>query len=297
MADDGKTRIIVNPSSGGGRAARRMTSARAVLDEALPHVDWHVSRSAQHLSDLCHDAAARQFARVIVAGGDGTVHHAVRGLVHTQTALGIIPSGTGNDFAAAAGIATDAVAAARMSIARDAVPVDVGAVNGVPFCCVAGIGLDTPALEYIERSSIRPRRLAYRVAAIRALFAYPGVDIRIQAAGATVRERVLFAAFCNTPTYAGGNPLAPGAGIFDGQLDHCVFRDQPLLERIATFGQMRRGRHLGRPGVRSGAGAAFRVDSDAPVPITLDGELTTLATPAHIVALPGALRLIAGRAG
>ena len=292
----GASRIIVNPSSGGGRAARRMTDAKALLDGALAHAEWHVSRSAQHVTDLCHDAAARQFARVIVAGGDGTVHHAVRGLVNARTALGIIPSGTGNDFAAAARIPTDAVAAARVLLAREAVPVDVGAVNGVPFCCVAGLGLDTPALEFIERSRIRPKRLAYQVAAIRALLACSAIEIGIRTAGATVRQRILFAAFCNTPTYAGGNPVAPDAGIFDGQLDYCVFRDQPLLQRFVTFAQMRRGRHPGRPGVRCGTGAAFRVDSEAPVPITLDGELTSLTTPADIVVLPGALQLIAGPA-
>ena len=297
MADHGQTRVIVNPSGGGGRASQRAADVRMLLDEAWPFVEWRESRSAQHLTDLCHEAAARQFARVVVVGGDGTIHHAVRGLANTSTALGIIPSGTGNDFAAAARIPTDPVTAARMLLACSATPVDLGAVGRIPFCCVAGVGMDTPALKYVNSSRIRSRRLLYHLAAIRTLLGYVPPELSIKINDATIQGRIVLAAFSNTPTYAGGNPVAPKASIFDAQLDYCVFLDRPRLQRALTFMHMKRGRHLGHPGVRSGVANAVRVDSAAPVSITMDGELTPLTTPADIRLLPGALRLICpGRA-
>ena len=292
MADQGRTRIVVNPSGGGGSAGQRVAVIKTLLDEAWPQADWQTSRSAQHLTDLCHEAAAAQFARVVVAGGDGTIHHAVRGLANTPTALGIIPSGTGNDFAGAAGIPVDPVAAARMLSTCSALPVDLGAVGDVPFCCVAGIGMDTPALQYINRSRIRSRKLLYKIAAIRTLLHYVPCELGIEVNGEVIQDRVVFAAFSNTPTYAGGVPVVPRASIFDGKLDYCVFLDQPLVQRAMTFMYMKRGRHLGRPGVRSGVANAVRIDSATPVPITLDGELTSLATPTDIRLLPGALQLI-----
>jgi YegS/Rv2252/BmrU family lipid kinase len=292
MADQGRTRIIVNPSGGGGRASQRVADIKTLLDEAWPFVDWRESRSARHLTDLCLDAAAAQFTRVVVVGGDGTIHHAVRGLANTATALGIIPSGTGNDFAAAAGIPTHPVAAARMLLDCSATPVDLGAVDDIPFCCVAGVGMDTPALQYINSSRIKSRQLLYHLAAVRTLIRYAPRELSIEVNDETIRDRVLFAAFSNTPTYAGGSPVAPQASIFDAKLDYCVFLGRPLLQRAMTFMQMRRGRHLGRPGVRSGVANAVRIDSAAPVPITMDGELTPLTTPAHIRLLPGALQLI-----
>src|SRR4030095_14808272 len=158
-------------------------------------------------------------------GGDGTIHHAVRGLAHTSTALAIIPSGTGNDFAAAARIPAQPVAAARMLLACEARAVDLGAVNGIPFCCVAGVGLDTPALQYINRSRIRSRQLLYYLAAIRTLLSYASYELRIEANDATIRDRVLLAVVGNTPTYAGGNPVTPRARISDALLDYCVFAD------------------------------------------------------------------------
>ena len=292
MADQGQTRIIVNPSGGGGRASRRIAGIRTLLDETWPLADWRESRSAQHLTELCHEAAAGHFARVVVAGGDGTIHHAVRGLANTSTALGIIPSGTGNDFAAAAGIPIDPVAAARVLTACSATSVDLGAVGDIPFCCVAGVGMDTPALQYINRSRIRSRKLLYKLAAIRALLNYVPCELGIEVNDEIIRDRVVFAAFSNTPTYAGGVPVAPDASMFDAKLDYCVFLDQPLIQRAMTFMYLKRGRHRGRPGVLSGVASAIRIDSTMPIPITLDGELTSLATPADIRVLPGALQVI-----
>jgi diacylglycerol kinase family enzyme len=76
-----------------------------------------------------------------------------------------------------------------------------------------------------------------------------------------------------------------------------VFLDRPLHQRALTLMRMRRARHLGRPGVLSGVGHAFRIDSEVPIPITLDGELTSMTTPARVHLLPAALRVVGrGRA-
>src|SRR5204863_6259878 len=117
---------------------------------------------------------------------------------NTATVLGVIPSGTGNDFAAAAGIPTDPVAATRTLLTCEATPVDLGAVDGIPFCCVAGVGMDTPALKYINRSRIRSRQLLYHLAAVRTLLRYVPSELSIKLNDATIQDRVLLAAFSNT---------------------------------------------------------------------------------------------------
>src|SRR4030095_3796621 len=120
-------------------------------------------------------------------------------------------------------IPTHPVAAARMLLTCRARPVDLGAVNGIPFCCVAGGGLDTPALQYITAHGMRSRQLIYYLAAIRPLLSYASCELRIEANDATIRERVLLAVVGNTPTYAGGNPVTPQARIADPLLAYCVF--------------------------------------------------------------------------
>jgi diacylglycerol kinase (ATP) len=289
---DGRTRLIVNPSAARGRAVHRAAAVKPLLDHAWPDMQWCESRSAQHLTELCSEAAAAGFARVVVAGGDGSVHYAVRGLVHTRTALGVLPVGTGNDFAAAAGIPLNTKAAALALVAGKAKPADLGCAAGIPFCCVAGVGMDTPALKHINGSWLPRGKLLYQLAALKTLVDFKPSVLRIEMNGETIEEHMFFAAFNNTPTYAGGNPIVPGASIFDAQLDYCLFSDRSVIARTMAFMKMKRGRHLDHAGVRSGIANTVRIDSPTPVPLTLDGELTDLTSPVDIRLLPGALQLI-----
>jgi diacylglycerol kinase (ATP) len=292
MTAAGDTRIIVNPSAAAGRARERVLAYKTMLGNQWPKADWRESRDAQDLTALCADAAARGFARVIVAGGDGSIHHAVRGLLHSDTALGILPVGTGNDFAAAAGIPSDMEGAVRVLLEGRVKSADLGAIGDVPWCCTAGVGMDTPALEYINASRMRRGKLLYQIAALRTLLGHQADAMAIAVNGHVIRERVVFAAVCNAPTYAGGNRIAPAASVFDGNLDYVVFADCSRLKRLSTFSRMKTGRHMENGGVHSGASNEIRIDGDSPLPVTLDGELTLLKTPVVIRSLPGALRLL-----
>jgi diacylglycerol kinase (ATP) len=289
---DGQTRVIVNPAGAAGRAVARAERARGLLEAAWPGLEWRHSQSAQHLTELCRDAAGRGYARVVIAGGDGSLHFAVRGLAGSGTALGILPTGTGNDFAMAAGIPLDAVAAARALVAGEAVPADLGMANGIPFCCVAGIGMDATALDYINQSRWRRGKFLYQYAALRTLLTYPAPLLSLEMDGVESQGRVLLAVFANTPTYAGGNPVSPGSSPFDGRLDYCVFWDAPRWRRLATFAAMRRGRHSGCFRVSAGAAQHVRIGSESPLPVTLDGEPSALATPVEVSIWPAAIRLL-----
>ena len=286
------TRVIVNPSAGAGRAASRLAIARSILDAAWPGATWHESHGASHVRELCADAAARGLERVVVAGGDGTVHHAVRALAGTDTALGVLPVGTGNDFAMAAGLPAD-VRSAALALASGVVrEADLGYASDIPFCCTAGLGMDTPALRTINASRVRRGRWLYQYAALRSLFTYRAPRMKLIVGDRTREAHVVFAGICNTATYAGGNPLAPDASIFDGALDCVVFDASTPIARLATFALMKSGRHLGRPGVSAQRVASLRIESDVECPVTLDGELTALTTPIDLRVRARGLRLL-----
>lgn len=286
------TRVIVNPSAAAGRAGARVATAQSILNARWPNIEWCVSQSAHHLAALCRSAVDAGFARVIVAGGDGSVHHALPAMAGSHTALGILPVGTGNDFAQAAGIPSTVDAAARVLIDGRIVQVDLGCVGEQPFCCVAGIGLDTPALRLINASRMRRGQLLYQYAALKTLLSYRAGEMRIDVEGCVEEGAFIFAAISNTPTYAGGYRISPHANIADGRLNYCLFREQPLLQRLTTFARLRSGLHVGRVGVRSGTTVAMHLDASPTHPVTLDGELTTITTPIDVKILPGALRLI-----
>src|SRR5262245_47693188 len=124
------TRIVVNPSAGGHRAGERARALRDRLEARLGALEWCESESSEHLRALVREAALRGDARVVVAGGDGAAHFAANAVVGTRTALGILPVGTGNDIAFAAGVPRDLDRAVDAIAGESVREIDVGVAGG-----------------------------------------------------------------------------------------------------------------------------------------------------------------------
>ena len=289
-----KTRVIVNPSAGAGRAAQRVAATRSIFARAWGDVEWCESRSADHLADLAREAAAAGYERVVCAGGDGTIHHALGSLAGTRTALGVLPVGTGNDFVSTLGLPLDTLEAARALVDARVVGVDLGSAGSRFFCCVLGIGMDTVALRYVNASRWRRGRLLYNWAAVRTLCTYRPESVDIVLDDQRVNVSPIFIALANTYRYAGGIPVAPTASIDDGLLDLCVIPRMSLLRRLRTFALLKSARHVDAPGVLVRKVRTARFLGDTPLPVTLDGELTDLRTPIEATVRPAALRVLVG---
>jgi diacylglycerol kinase (ATP) len=285
------TRIILNPFAGGGRARARLRQVRSILRTGFGHLEWTVSESPEHVVHLAAEAAAQGTERVVVCGGDGTVHFAAAGLVGTDTELAILPVGTGNDIASALGISSDTEVAARQLVGGATRHIDAGEVDGRVFLCVLGVGMDTEALHVVHRSPLRRGRFLYTWAALRTLFTYEPRVMRITTADMVYEGPVLFTAVTNTRTYAGGIPISPGAKLSDGKLDLCVIPEGGLSGALEAFARAMGGDHVNMSGVVTAQPTELRIESDEPLPITLDGELTPLTTDVTIRVLPGALKV------
>lgn len=288
-----RTRLIVNPAAGAGRARARLLAARSALDAFPGGTDWIETSSAAQVTAAARDAALAGDASVLVAGGDGTVHFAAAALVGSDTALGILPVGTGNDVAESLGLPRDLAAALACLAAGDVRRIDVGRAGGRIFACVLGVGMDTAALERIDRARfLRHGRLLYTYAALRTLLTYRPRRATIECGGARFEGPLVFAAVTNTQTYAGGIRVSPRASVADGRLDLCAIPKMPIARLLARFRRVVAGRHEGLPGVVMAQGARVRIESEEALPVTLDGERTDLRTPLDVTVLPGALRVI-----
>lgn len=288
-----KTRLILNPSAGAGRARERLKGLRPQLEENFGPIDWQESQSPQHITELAEDAALKGYEQVLVAGGDGTVHFAINGLAGHSTALGILPVGTGNDVAASLGIPQELNAALSILINKNKRAFDLCEVHAVHqetkslerryYCCVLGLGMDTPALKRIQRARyLRRGRLLYSLAALRTILSYRGPTLSITTHQSQESREVFFAAICNTRSYAGGMTIAPAATIDDGLLDLCVV---PQLRRdrlLRCFSKVFEGRHVDHRQIIYRQSPSVKIDSTDPVPITLDGELTPLTSPVEV---------------
>ncbi|HZV01795.1 MAG TPA: diacylglycerol kinase family protein [Planctomycetota bacterium] len=287
------TRVIVNPSAGGGRAGERARAVRTLLEERLGPLEWLESDSAEHLLALAREAALRGDPRVIVAGGDGAAHFAANGVAGTGTALGILPVGTGNDIAYAAGVPRDVEIACDTFAAGHVRALDVGVAGGRVYCCVLGVGMDSAALERINRARfLRRGHLLYSLCALQTAISYRPELVRIGWDEGHWEGEVVFAAVTNTKSYAGGMKITPLARVDDGLLDLCVIPKLGVVRTLASFQRVLSGRHVGMPGIVMAQSAGFSIESHRPVRVTLDGELTELTTPIDVRVLPGALRVL-----
>jgi diacylglycerol kinase (ATP) len=292
--------LLVNPSAGRGRAAKRLSGILQHLQQAGLKPVVHQSTG---LGDIEAEAKVLAGAEgtLLVAGGDGSVHELVNGILGAgaTTPFGVIPVGSGNDFAKAAEIPLDWEAATRLladRLASNATPrpVDAGRMNGRFFANGAGIGLD---------ATVTRRVLAYRwpggdVLYLRALLrtlahGVPAIRLRIRNDELLWDGPLTLANIANGAWIGGMFHIAPHAGHADGQLDLLVAA-APLKRRrvLKLLPKLVKGTHLDEPEVHHWTVTRLSVESDQPVASHLDGEVQPLTTQFEIEVLPGALRLV-----
>jgi diacylglycerol kinase (ATP) len=296
-----RIRIVVNPSARSGRGPRLLRDLAATQPSPAT-LEWVVSRSAAHLRELVAEADSAgpgEYEAVAVAGGDGSVRNALAALRGgNRLPLGVLPIGSGNDFAHDLGIPRDPASA--IALLTGGVPrfVDVGrvAATGTRYCCVASVGLDEVALDVVHNSGL-PRCKALNVAAaLWALFTYRPRPLRITWQGGSFEDEVMFAAVTNTRGYGGGFLISPGASVTDGALDLCIVASSGRLALLSKFARILRGTHAGMPRVTIAQSPWVTIeDLRGGARAALDGELPDSATPLRLECEAGGLAVILPR--
>lgn len=216
--------LIVNPQAGNGRAKVIAQEVQAYLTQK--NVDFRMiyTKAPDHATELAKDAASRGAETVIAMGGDGTVTEVARGLAHTQTALGIIPCGTGNDFIKAICIPKGWREATDFILTHPARPVDTVSMNDRFFMNVCGAGFDVMVLDYsIEAKKHCSGIWPYFYGIIRAIKNYKPFSMRVEIGDGQVVERdCMLCSIANGKYFGGGIPIAKQADVVDGLLDILV---------------------------------------------------------------------------
>jgi diacylglycerol kinase (ATP) len=292
--------LIVNPAAGRGRARTRADDVERALRE-LSDVQRFNTRCAGDERRCASDAVAAGAQVVAVVGGDGSVHHAVRGLLESATMhvpgvpLAIFAGGTGNDFVKSLGTPSHDITAMAARIASGATRlVDVGEIDGIPFVNAAGCGFDVEVLERMQRVTRLRGTAAYVVTALRALLGYEGYRAEwTRTDGALSSSKHLLTVFANGATFGGTFRIAPSARLDDGALELVDINALPPLSRPGVFLRAIRGTHLTHPHVTHERGREWTITSTHPLAFEADGERYAARGPELEVRVrPGALRVI-----
>lgn len=270
-----KVRVLVNPKSGVGRSFDGIRRSLSRHWESAGHeLTYQFCLSVEDGMKKARIAVEDGIDIVLVAGGDGTVNTIGRTLIGTNTALGIIPTGSGNGFARHFEIPLGVEEAVRSLLTDKTILVDVGLVNGTPFLVTCSMAWDASIVESFEKSLFRGV-LPYIFAGVNEYFQYEPQDMEIEIDGEetiSLKEVVVFTV-ANLSQYGGGAVIAPHARADDGYLELVVAvkKDMPWL--IANLPRLFDGTIHKMPQLITRRFRRLKVVRGRPASIQVDGEL------------------------
>lgn len=287
--------LVLTNEAAGSSDEERVAAGLAPLRAASADVEVVATGDAGEVGEAVAASAGRT---LVVAGGDGSLHVAVQALweqgVHDEVVLGLLPLGTGNDFARAAGIPLDPADAGRTLLGAeprttDLVVDDTGTV--VVNASHAGMSAEASA----RAGDLKPRLgpAAYPVAAFLEGIGTVGFRGTVEVDGDAVAddEDLLLVGVGNGQSIGGGTPLFPDAALDDGLLEVLVARSTGPLARVGFAARLRAGDHVDRDDVLVARGTEVRLTGE-PVPHCPDGEVTDPVADRTYRVVPAALRLL-----
>lgn len=295
--------VIINPISGQqGRpeaARHRAAIAQRVLSAAaIPH-EVRITERPGHAYELAREAVARSVSLIFAWGGDGTMNEVGRAVAFSNTALSLIPAGSGNGLARELCMPIRPEEAFMMALHGSARPIDVGEINGHLFFNAAGVGFDAHvSWLFNNRPHGRRGMLPYVTIAARELFTYRSPKYTITAEGETISSHALLIAVGNSRQYGNGALIAPSARLDDGQLDMVLVHKRSPLAALWGARRLFNGTLAKAEGIIMKRVTQATIGADEPLRFHVDGEpVAEMSTSLMIRIHPGALRIRGGTRG
>jgi diacylglycerol kinase (ATP) len=289
---------IINPSAGRRRARARLPHLADAFAESGLDVAVNVSADAADLARLAQAAFARGRG-VVACGGDGTVSTLAGVAAECDGVLGIMPIGSGNDFARQLEIPRqDLAAAVAVLQSGQVVRADLGRAQTASgavswYTTVAHAGFDAEANRWANGVHWTSGTPLYVIATLRTLATYRPRPIRVTIDDETIDVDAWLVAVGNTRTYAGGMMITPDGDLFDGRLDVCIVGPVSPIDFLRTFPSVFRGTHVRHPMVSTRRATRVALESRDPrgAELWASGERAG-PLPATLEAAPAALAVV-----
>jgi diacylglycerol kinase (ATP) len=299
-----KSRLIVNPVSGTDAGPDHLPLINERLRDRVGALDIVLTTGEGDAREAAAQAVRDGYDHVFAAGGDGTLNEVLNGIASVpnglaQTVIGVIPLGTGNDFATALGFPEDIADVLEVLDVSALTAVDVGVMNGHYFINVSAGGFIAEVSEAvgIQLKSIAGK-LAYLLGGAQVLFTHQPVaaTVRWTHADQHSSERFELHAFavCNSRQIGGGRLIAPHAVIDDGLLDVCLIESMPLADFVGLLRRVSNGDHVEDERVRYFRASSIDLAFERSVKVNTDGQVLD-ATRCEYRLLPRAARLVSVR--
>jgi len=301
-----KIKIILNPMADMGNAWRVARDLRSITEEH-GGIDWSGTVYPGHAIDLAKSAEG--YDLVIAMGGDGTVHEVMNGLMKIpedkRPALGVVPVGSGNDFAHGIGVSTKSTEALSRAINGEPSTVDLGLMIDEQgrkeyFDNTLGVGFGAIVTINSHRLPLLRGYIMYLTAIVQTIILdHNPITMQLETDTEKWDQKVIYLAICNGPREAGGLPMAPDAKMDDGIFHYAMIEDVSRLMMFRILPEVMKGTHGRFKQVKMGTFKKLTLTSDRPLYIHTDGEVFsgpgTNIRKVSFEILPNALKVVRGK--
>ena len=286
-----KILFIINPKSGKGRDPRETIDC---IQLNFPAASWALTEAPGHATQLAQKAVEQGYNAVVAIGGDGTINETARALVHTQTALGVVPNGSGNGLAREMGMPLSIEESLLRLQTAHAVRCDAGKANGEIFLNLAGVGIEAQiAYDFMQYGKSGKRGMwPYFKLGAKDVLTYRPQPVELELDGKKSTVSPLSVAFANGTQYGSNFKIAPQASLTDGWLECVLIKNESKLKLLSAlpsfFGND--PSHKGVTQTTQVKKAVLRKAGE--IIYHLDGEPKTTQDRLEITIEPGALNLL-----
>jgi diacylglycerol kinase (ATP) len=286
-----KILFIVNPISGGRnkKGFEELVNKNLNLNNFDPIISY--SEKPGHASDLAKEGLTQNIKKIIAVGGDGTVNEVAKILMHSDTALGIIPFGSGNGLARHMGISVDpGKAIAQLNSATIKIN-DAGVINGMPFFCTSGMGFDAHIGKIF--ATLKGRGFTgYIKAVLREFISYKPQQYKLVVNGVAVTKNAFLITFANASQYGNNAYIAPQANVTDGKLDICILKPFPVYSMPGLALRVFNKTADKSSFMETMKGTEISIERENAGPIHLDGEPFETGKEIKVEIMPACLKIL-----
>lgn len=283
----------MNAHAGAFKATAGVDHMKALADSAGVDVEIITTESIPQMLQEIRKLVDRGAPRIGIAGGDGTVGKAVQELAHKNTALGIIPQGTFNNFATALRLPSDLPSAIRVLKEGEVQEVSLGKIGTKYFTEIAGVGLFADALSIYGRGSNK-NFFRGMYALMKVFIAMKSRRMRLTLDGDVVDERAVWCTVANSYRMAQGLAIAPAAKLTDEVLDVVVVGDIARFEFVRYYRAIRAQLHGNLPKVSMRQAKVVKIETRTRANVHADDDVIA-TTPVTIEVEPRALKVLVDR--
>lgn len=268
--------FIVNPIAGGkhGKKTRKTVAAleKILLDRKIEY-KIHLTREKGHAKYITEELISKGSTDIIVVGGDGTLHEVINGFSNfDRVNLGLIPCGTGNDFASAVNIPLVPKKALEIILDNQPKYTDFMQMPSVRGMNVIGTGIDVEVLKKYNALK-KKNEWGYTKCLIKTLFDFEYSDFTAEIDGEKTSYRSFIAAIANGHAYGGGISICPIATPSDNKLNFVAVKEMKRLKIIGAFLKLKAGKILSLKQTVTKPLENIKITSEKPLTINVDGEL------------------------